>query len=246
MPTATPSCHWSVFGDYERPAAVDPAAAPLKALVVAGSPEPSSPALVAALAAAANYIVAADKGADALFAASIAPQVFVGDFDSVGEKAAAWAHACAATDISFPAEKYATDLSLAIGCAAHEAARRGAPLDLTVTCATGGRLDQQLAVVGLLAQAPAAAARLVEDSFEMRVLAPTGTPDWELEDAAPGQTFSVIALAPGTRVDIQGAKWPLQNYSLPLLADLGISNVVERKGAKVTCKCGCLAVVLLK
>lgn len=170
----------------------------------------------------------------------------MGDFDSVGEKAAAWAHAHAATDIWFPAEKYATDLSLAIGCAVHEAARRGAPLHLTVTCATGGRLDQQLAVVGLLAQAPAAAARLVEDSFEMRVLTPQGTPAWELKDAAPGQTFSVIALAPDTRVDIQGAKWPLNDYSLPLLADLGISNVVEQKGAKVTCKCGCLAVVLLK
>lgn len=213
---------------------------------MAGSPEPSSPALVQALAAQANYIVAADRGADALYAAGVAPQVFVGDFDSVGKKAAAWAHAHATTDIAFPAEKYATDLSLAIGCAAHEAARHRAPLDLTVTCATGGRLDQQLAVVGLLAQAPAVAARLVEDAFEMRVLAPAGTPTWELKDAAHGQTFSVIALAPGTRVDIQGAKWPLYDYSLPLLADLGISNVVEQEGAKVTCRCGCLAVVLLK
>ncbi len=214
---------------------------------MAGSPEPSSPSLVQALAAQANYIVAADRGADTLYAAGVAPQVFVGDFDSVGEKAAAWAHTHATTDIAFPAEKYATDLSLAIGCAAHEAARHRAPLDLTVTCATGGRLDQQLAVVGLLTQAPAAAARLVEDAFEMRVLTPAGTPAWELgKTAAPGQTFSVIALAPGTRLDIQGAKWPLSDYSLPLLADLGISNVVEQEGAKVTCRCGCLAVVLLK
>ncbi len=214
--------------------------------MVAGSPEPSSTALVTSLATAADYVIAADKGADALYAADVAPQVFVGDFDSVGKKAAAWAHAHAATDISFPAEKYATDLSLAIGCAAHEAARRHAALDLTVTCATGGRLDQQLAVVGLLAQAPAAAARLVEDAFEMRVLTPAGTPTWDLGKAVAGQTFSVIALAPATRVDIQGAKWPLKDYSLPLLADLGISNVVEQEGAKVTCKCGCLAVVLLK
>lgn len=170
----------------------------------------------------------------------------MGDFDSVSQKAAAWAHAHATTDISFPAEKYATDLSLAIGCAAHEAARRRCALDLTVTCATGGRLDQQLAVVGLLAQAPAASTRLVEDGFEMRALAPEGAPTWDFGQAAAGKTFSVIALAPGTRVDIQGAKWPLKDYSLPLLADLGISNVVEQEGAKVTCKCGCLAVVLLK
>ncbi len=115
-----------------------------------------------------------------------------------------------------------------------------------MTCATGGRLDQQLAVVGLLATAPAASARLVEDAFEMRVLTPQGTSAWEFEPADRGKTFSVIALAPDTRADIAGARWPLTNYSLPLLGDLGISNVVEQEGAKVTCRCGCLAVVLLK
>ncbi len=236
--------------DYERPAAVDPAAAPLRALIVDGSPEPSSPELVAALAARADYVIAADKGAETLVDAGAAPQVFVGDSDSVSPVAGAWASHLAQTDIAFPSEKYATDLSAAIACAEHEASRAHAPLDLTVTCAAGGRIDHLLAVVGLLAQAPAVACRMVEDSFELRILSEKGQRSWNLgaegDATILGATFSVIALAPDTRADIEGARWNLTDRPMELLGDLGISNVVESKGATVTCRCGCLAVVLVK
>ena len=114
-----------------------------------GSPEPSSVELVRALAAGADYVVVADRGAEVLFQAGVRPNVFCGDADSVSPEVAAWAHGQASTDIRFPVEKYATDLALAIDCARHEAARQGARLHLTLTCATGGRPDHQLAVLGL-------------------------------------------------------------------------------------------------
>lgn len=220
----------------------------LRALVVDGSPEPSSSALVAELAQAADYVIAADRGAEALMAAGVEPQTFVGDADSVSPEAAAWARAAATTDIRFPAEKYATDLALALDCAVHEAARRGEALELTVTCAAGGRPDHLLAVMGLLAGRAGASPRMVEDAFECRFLSPTGTCAWKVgaEPGAVGSTISVIALAPGTVVSEKGVRWELDHHEMELLGDLGVSNVVLEADACVSCEEGVAAVFVLR
>lgn len=241
----------ALLRDYERPAAQERGAdvrgaRPLEVLVVDGSPYASSPALVSALAHEADYVIAVDRGAEALLAAEGVPDVFVGDSDSVSPEAATWARAHARTDIRFPAEKYATDLALGLDCAAHEAARQGRPLALTLTCAAGGRPDHFLAVVGLLAQAPAASARMVEDGFELRVLRPEGQARWELGPDAVGRTFSAVAVAPGTRVDESGMRWPLEDKPMELLGDLGISNVVTSADAYVAVRSGAVAALLLR
>ncbi|MGE9990622.1 thiamine diphosphokinase [Paratractidigestivibacter faecalis] len=244
----------ALLNDYARPAdASAPGSAsgekPLQVLVVDGSPEPSSPELVARLAAEADYVVCADGGAAACRAAGVAPDVFCGDADSASADDADWARAAAKTDIRFPAEKYATDLSLALDCARHEATRQSRALSLTLTCASGGRPDHALAVVGLLAglaQEGAACARLVEDASELRVLAPVGQAEWRLGPDACGQTFSAVAVAPNTRIDEKGLKWELADKPMELLADLGISNVVVDADACVTCRSGAVAAFLLR
>ena len=228
----------ALLNDYARPAdASAPGSSagekPLRVLVVDGSPEPSSPELVARLAAEADYVVCADGG----------------DADSASADDADWARAAAKTDIRFPAEKYATDLSLALDCARHEATRQSRALSLTLTCASGGRPDHALAVVGLLAglaQEGAACARLVEDASELRVLAPVGQAEWRLGPDACGQTFSAVAVAPNTRIDEKGLKWELADKPMELLADLGISNVVVDADACVTCRSGAVAAFLLR
>ena len=229
--------------DYERPTAAH--GAPLRALVVDGSPEASSPALVARLCDEADYVIVADGGADVCRAAGVVPDVFCGDGDSVGTEAAAWARSAARTCVSFPSEKYATDLALALDCARHEAARRGAPLAVTLTCASGGRADHALAVVGLLASVDSASARIVEDGYEMRVLRPEGEARWELGPQAVGCTFSAIAVAPGTRVDESGMRWELSDKLMELLGDLGVSNVVTSPAASIVCRSGAVAAYLL-
>ena len=236
----------ALLRDYERPAAAE--GAPLRALVVAGSPDPSAPALVRELADAADYVVCADGGADACRAAGVVPDVFCGDCDSATSAAADWARAAAATCVGFPSEKYATDLSLALDCARHEASRRRAPLALTLTCASGGRPDHALAVVGQLASCAesGATARVVEDGYEMRVLASGGERSWRLGEWAAGRTFSAIALAPGTRIDERGMRWELSDHPMELLGDLGVSNVIEGGEAEVTCRSGAVAAFLLR
>lgn len=220
----------------------------LPVLVVDGSPCPSSPELVARLAAEAEYVVCADGGAAACRAAGVAPDVFCGDADSASDADAAWARAVARTDIRFPAEKYATDLSLALDCARHEAARQGRGLALTLTCASGGRPDHALAVIGLLTEAArtsAAPARLVEDTSELRILCPEGEGEWHLGPKACGRTFSAVSVAPDTRVSERGMRWELDHCAMGLLSDLGISNVVTGDGAGITCHSGAVAAFLL-
>lgn len=233
--------------DYERPAPFASSSEPLDVLVVAGSPAPSSPGLVAELARASAYVICADRGADACHAAHVSPDVFCGDEDSVSADAAAWARSSAATTVDFPTEKYATDLAIALDCACHEAARRDAPLSVTLTCASGGRPDHALAVVGQLALAArgGAAARLVEDGYEMRVVSPASVDVWELGPCAVGRTFSAVALEPDTRIDEEGMRWSLADKPLELLGDLGMSNVVTLPDALVRCRAGAVAAFLI-
>lgn len=233
----------ALLRDYERPAQA--AGDPLRALVVAGSPEPSSPALVSLLAEGADYVVCADGGADVCRAAGVVPDVLCGDGDSASAAAAAWAASAARTRVTFPSEKYATDLALAIDCARHEASRREAPLALTVTCASGGRPDHALAVVGQLAGSGAASARIVEDGYEMRIVSEEGERAWRLGPDAAGRTFSAVAVAPGTRIDERGMRWELEDKPMGLLDDLGISNVVTSPEAEVVCRAGAAAAFLL-
>ena len=218
----------------------------LRALVVDGSPQVSSAALVSSLAQESDYVIAADRGAEALHEVDIVPDVFCGDFDSVSEETRVWADASAPLRIAFPSQKYTTDLSSAIECARHEAARRGERLHLSVTCATGGRPDHSLAVLGLLAAHADACPRLVEDGFECRMLSPEGTSSWTLGPHAVGSTISVIALAPGSCVSEQGLRWELDHRKLPLLGDEGVSNVVVSADAVIECHAGIAAVFIIE
>lgn len=229
--------------DFERPAA-DPRGA-LSALVVAGSPERCAPALLARAASGCDYVVCADGGVDACHEAGVVPDVVCGDADSCSPEALAWACDAGASHIDFPPEKYATDLSLALDCVRHEAARRGLAPAVTLACASGGRPDHALAVVGLLCAEDLASARMLGDDFEMRLVRAGGQGEWRLGPQARGRTFSAVCVAPDTRIDEEGMRWPLSDRPMEILGDLGISNVIESPDARVWCRSGAVAAFLL-
>ena len=235
----------ALLEDYARPNGQEGGV--LRALVVDGSPEPSSASLVARLASESDYVIAADRGARACREAGVVPHVLCGDDDSADAEALSWAEDACATRIVYPSEKYATDLALAVECARHEASRRSAALELTVTCASGGRPDHALAVLGILAHAADASPRVVEDGFELRVLAPEGRASWRVgEDAEEGSTLSVIPLREATEVSERGMRWNLDHRTLPMLTDEGVSNVVASAEAEVVCHEGVLACYLIR
>lgn len=165
-----------------------------------------------------------DRGLDALLVAGLGCDVYVGDADTVSDAGRALVDAAKAFEVERhdPYKDY-TDLALALD----SVRRRWPGAEVVATCATGGRPDMALSVLGLLAGYEDAPVWIVEDKVVARILH-TGE-SWTIE-GAEGKTFSIIAIAPNTEVSEHGLEWELDHSPLGLLADMGISNVVRSTG----------------
>ena len=115
---------------------------------------------------------------------------------------------------------------------------------VAVSCASGGKPDHLLGVFGTLAENADLSPVLIEDNFECHILSPGGTKDWEIASTYAGSTFSLFALAPDTYVSEQGMEWDLERRYIPVLSDLGVSNVIGPDGARCTCHSGVAAAFL--
>lgn len=192
-----------------------------KVLVVCGSPEVASPELLCHLAGECDHVVAVDRGLDALLGAGLGCDVYVGDADTVSDAGRALVDAAEAFEVERhdPYKDY-TDLALALDAVR----RRWQGAEVVATCATGGRPDMALSVLGLLAAYKDAPVWIAEDEVTARILHEGES--WTIENAT-GKTFSIIAIAPNTKVSEHGLEWEIDHASLGLLADTGISNVVR-------------------
>ncbi len=244
----------------------------MRALLVAGSPEPSSPELVAGLAKECDLVVAVDRGAEACRAAGVVPHAFCGDADTVSADTLAWIRGLRGSDAPelsvvpaddvretpevgqmgesfgirlFPPAKYDTDLSLAFSCARELAAELGEPLEVRLTCASAGRMDHALAVFGVLASNADLAPVLMEDVFTCHILSSKGAAKWTFDESACDRHFSFVALADGSLVSETGMRWNLDRYRVDALRDRGISNVIDEVGATITCHEGIVAAFLI-
>ena len=193
-----------------------------KVLVVCGSPVVASAELLRQLAGECDHIVAVDRGLDALLGAGLSCDVYVGDADTVSDASRALVDA--ATDFEVerhnPYKDY-TDLALALDTIR----RRWPGAELYTTCATGGRPDMALSVLGLLSNYKDAPVWIREDETTARIL--HAGESWTIQ-GAENKTFSIIAIAPNTKVSEHGLEWELDHSPLGLLADTGISNIVRR------------------
>lgn len=192
-----------------------------KVLVVCGSPLVASADLLHRLVGECDHVVAVDRGLDALLGSGLGCDVYVGDADTVSDAGRALVDAAEAFEVERhdPYKDY-TDLALALD----SVRRRWPGAEVVATCATGGRPDIALSVLGLLASYEDAPVWIVEDKVIARIL--RADESWIIENAE-GNTFSIIAIAPDTEVSEHGLEWELDHSPLGLLADTGISNVVR-------------------
>lgn len=182
----------------------------------------ASAELLRQLAGECDQVVAVDRGLDALLGAGLSCDVYVGDADTVSDAGRALVDT--ATDFEVerhdPYKDY-TDLALAL-----DAIRRRWPnAEVIGTCATGGRPDMALSVLGLLANYKDAPVWIAEDEVTARIL--HAGESWTIE-GHEDSTFSIVAIAPNTEVSEHGLEWELDHAPLALLADTGISNIVRR------------------
>ena len=192
-----------------------------KVLVACGSPVVASAELLRQLAGECDHIVAVDRGLDALLGAGLNCDVYVGDADTVSDEGRALVDAAEDFEVERhnPYKDY-TDLALALDTIR----RRWPNAEMVATCATGGRPDMALSVLGLLANYKDAPVWIEEDETTARIL--HAGESWTIENAT-NKTFSIIALASNTEVSEQGLEWELDHAKLGLLADTGISNIVR-------------------
>ena len=192
-----------------------------KVLVVCGSPVVASADLLRQLARECDHVVAVDRGLDALLGAGLCCDVYVGDADTVSDTGRVLVDTAEAFEVERhdPYKDY-TDLALALD----SVRRRWPGAEVVATCATGGRPDMALSVLGLLTGYEDAPVWIAEDKVVARIL--RAGESWTIE-GHEGSTFSIIAIAPGTAVSAHGLEWELDHAPLGLLADTGISNVVR-------------------
>ncbi|CAN5858022.1 thiamine diphosphokinase [soil metagenome] len=180
-----------------------------------------SPDMVRTQVPTGAVVVAADSGLDHARNASLAPDVVVGDLDSVSPEGAAWAHEHGEVRSS-PTDKATTDTELAIEVALSYVPRRL----IVIGGPDGTRLDHTLAALGALGQPSTDVVDVVAawwGANYVRVVRPSDAVTFA--DVEPGRTFSVLALHGGaTGVTVTGARWPLDAVELPPLSGWGVSN----------------------
>lgn len=162
-----------------------------------------------------SRVIAADIGMAHAAPLCLAPELWVGDFDSVGsglEKA--YAHVPRHV---FPAAKDASDGEIAIA----EALQRGAT-ELVLVGGFGGQFDHVLAHAFMLL------------SLTRRGI-PTVLTSGNEEAHALTQLLFFVNLKPGTRLSlipltnvkgltISGVRWPLREHDVPMGSTLTLSN----------------------
>lgn len=184
-----------------------------------------------------DHLIGADGGTRHMLALGLMPDAVVGDLDSLEPETVAKLIAQGVDVERYPVAKDQTDLELAI-----ERGLRAGASEILLLGALGGRLDQTLANLLILAQRNwPVPLRLAEGSQLAQVLRSGETLTLH---AAPGSTVSAIPLsAIVTGITYTGLEYPLQDATLSMGSTRGVSNAVASSPATITIGEGVLLVV---
>ena len=132
----------------------------MRAIIFANGEFPD-PTIAQDLLRPGDLVIAANGGTQHALAAGVIPDVIIGDLDSLSPEAQTRVEATGSRIIRFSPHKDETDLELALQYATHEGAT-----EIVVLAALGGRLDQTIANLSLLAmpELNGIATRVVEGS----------------------------------------------------------------------------------
>jgi thiamine pyrophosphokinase len=184
-----------------------------------------------------DLVIAVDGGACHAWKVGVDPQRVIGDLDSLTPAEQGRLRSSGAQISDFPPRKDETDLELALLHAASEGAE-----SIVVLAALGGRLDQTIANLLLLAlpELDGIDVRVVEGlqvAFLIR--------DEMLIEGQPGDTVSLIPLGgDAVGVTTEGLEWHLDGDTLIFGPARGVSNVLAAEQASVRVRQGLLLCVV--
>ena len=187
-----------------------------------------------------DLIIAADGGARHCLALGLTPHLVVGDFDSLDDDRLKLLRELGVELVQYPIRKDYTDLELAL----QHACQRGAT-EILVLAALGGRWDQTLANVLLLANQEFATLEicLIDGAQEIRLV----HAGQHLEiHGNPGDTVSLIPLNGDAQgITTEDLEYPLHSETLRFGGTRGISNMMIAPSAAVFLKHGTLLCVVI-
>jgi len=184
-----------------------------------------------------DYLIAADGGARHMEILGLSPAVIVGDLDSIDSALLLRMQEEGADVEQHPAAKDATDLELAIA----RAVRDGAT-EILLLGAVGGRLDQTIANLLILAQKNWAVPLTIAEGDQLaRVL--RGRQSVSLSGPTGGYVSAVALSEEVTGVTYRGLEYPLENATLRLGSTRGVSNTMVSSPAQVSIESGILLVI---
>jgi thiamine pyrophosphokinase len=208
-------------------------------VIIFANGEFSHPQEAKPLLRTADLIIGVDGGTRHALAIGAAPDVIIGDLDSLSPDEQERVEEAGAQIVHFPRRKDETDLELALIHAAHEGAT-----EIRVLAAMGGRIDQTVANVLLLAlpELQGCDARIIEGAQEAFLI--TGD---ALVEGRAGDTVSLIALGgDAAGVTTEGLEWPLNDEWLRFGPARGISNVLTGEQARVSVRLGTILCVITR
>ena len=204
----------------------------MKAVVVLGGELTAGPRVEAALESA-DFVIAADGGAERLERIGVIPDIVIGDLDSIPDARLEELRHRVPEIFRYPTRKDATDAELALD----EAVARGATY-ITVIGAFGGpRTDHEMANVLLLAHQSNRDRdiRLLTELFEAWAVC-NSKRDFA---AQPGDTVSLVPVGDTVvGVATHGLEWKLDNAALTVGSTYTISNAATSSQATVSVETG--------
>ena len=186
---------------------------------------------------AGDTIICADGGVTHCMALGYRPQVVVGDMDSVDPDTL---HRLAADGVELerhPRHKDQTDLELAL-----ERALRDGADEVLILGALGGRLDQALANILILAQRPWPVPIAVAEGNQVASILHGG--ETVTLRGSRGSTVSLIPLSNEvTGVTYSGLEYDLTDATISLGSTRAVSNVVSESPATISISTGLALIV---
>ncbi len=181
-------------------------------------------------------LICCDGGARHLAGTGLAPDVLIGDMDSLSSRQLKQYEQQGVKLIRYPTVKDFTDTALALDYALNLK-----PARIQIWGALGGRLDHALANLFVLVRAK-------EAGIAVRLLDEYGETFVPVHDAvfenAEGCLVSLLALSSRVEgVTLEGFAYPMEEGTLELSESRGVSNIIVSRRARIHVRSGHLLVI---
>jgi thiamine pyrophosphokinase len=210
---------------------------PIRAIIIANG-QLSDPAKARRRIRPGDRVICADGGTQHAHGMGLIPDVVVGDMDSLDPGLRADLEADDVRFVVHPTRKDETDLELALQLAIDEGAE-----EVEILAMLGGRLDQSLANLLLVARDEWAPARVKVTEGNQTAWSLRGGQETTIKGAS-GDLLSLIPLsALVIGVTLEGVEWPLDAATLRFGSTLTVSNMLTATVARLSVKEGLILIV---